>query len=300
MTPRYRGNSAYCAGVSFRTRVHHLLEGDLPGDRAGAFVRLFMTWLILGNVASVVLETVPWILEASPTAFRDFERASIAIFSIEYALRLWTAPEHRRAPWPRLRQALSPGGLVDLASVLPGWLPMLGIDLRSLRLLRLLRVVRVGKLGRYSLAVQTLGNVLRSKGTDLLSLLVTLLVLLVVTSTIMFWLEHEAQPQVFSSIPATMWWGIVTLTTIGYGDMSPVTNAGRAFGGVVAVMGIGMFALPAGLLGAAFVDELGKVRDAQRKREAEAAVAAGHAICPHCGKVLPADGGAHPPASLTT
>jgi voltage-gated potassium channel len=125
--------------------------------------------------------------------------------------------------------------------------------------------------------------VLKSKAPDLLSLLFLLLMLLMVSSTLMYHLEHEAQPNAFSSIPATMWWGIVTLTTIGYGDMAPVTAGGRALGGVIAILGIGMFALPAGLLGAAFVDELGKAR-AARAPAPTAGEAPHH--CPHCGKQL--------------
>jgi len=166
-------------------------------------------------------------------------------------------------------------------------LVMAHLDLRTLRLVRLARLFRVAKLGRYSMAVQTLFAVLRHKAADLLSLLFVLVILLVCASTLMFHLEHDAQPNSFSSIPATMWWGIVTLTTIGYGDMSPVTAGGRMLGGVVAVLGIGMFALPAGLLGAAFVDELGKLRAGR--------FGGGHggheghadgAHCPHCGKTL--------------
>jgi voltage-gated potassium channel len=136
------------------------------------------------------------------------------------------------------------------------------------------------------MAVQTLFAVLRSKAADLLSLLFVLVILLVCASTLMFHLEHDAQPNAFSSIPATMWWGIVTLTTIGYGDMAPVTAAGRALGGVVAVLGIGMFALPAGLLGAAFVDELGKLRAARGGNHDGHAGYTDGAHCPHCGKAL--------------
>jgi voltage-gated potassium channel len=282
--------------VSLRTRCHRLLEGDQPGDRAGAAIRGFLTLLILLNVVAVVLQTVPGLPDGALGIFPAFETFSVVIFSIEYLLRLWSAPErtpHHPALASRLRWIVSPSALVDLVAVLPSLLPWLGFDLRSVRLLRLLRLARVAKIGRYSLAVHTLHNVLRSKAPDLLSLLGLLLVLLVVSSTIMFHFENEAQPQVFSSIPATMWWGIVTLTTIGYGDMSPVTTAGRAFGGVIAILGIAMFALPAGLLGAAFVDELGKARTARMKQPGGGPnVPEAPGRCPHCGQSL---GGPHAP-----
>lgn len=275
--------------MTFRTRLHHLLEGDLPGDRASTVVRRSLYALILLNVAAVVFESVHRVAAAAPHLFAWFETVSVAIFTVEYLARLWTAPEERAGRWPRLRWITSPAALVDLVAVLPSFLPMLGLDLRSLRLLRLLRVLRVGKLGRYSVAVQTMLGVLKAKSADLLSLLVALLVMLVIASTVMYWLENEAQPNAFSSIPATMWWGIVTLTTIGYGDMAPVTTAGRTFGGVVAVLGIGMFALPAGLLGAAFVEELGKARAALQRQQGDARGGPG-GTCPHCGKPLPGDG----------
>ncbi|MBP8300656.1 MAG: potassium channel family protein [Planctomycetes bacterium] len=270
-----------------RARVHELLEGDRPGDIAGPAVRRFLTCLILLNVAAVVLETVASLEAAAGPVFTAIEVVSVGIFSLEYVLRGWAAPEQPayQGPFGRLRWMRSSGALVDLLAVLPCWLPWLGLDLRSVRLLRLLRILRVAKLGRYSHAVQTLQNVLRDKAADLTSLLVMLVALLVVCATIMFHFENDAQPNAFSSIPATMWWGIVTLTTIGYGDMSPVTPAGRAFGGLVAVLGIAMFALPAGLLGAAFVEEIGKAR---RRSAAPAAPPAAPsspcASCPHCGK----------------
>lgn len=275
-----------------RARIHELLEGDLPGDRAGLAVRRFLTCLILINVAAVVLETVAGLERAAGPLFAVIEVVSVGVFSLEYMLRLWVAPEQPRyqTPFGRLRWMRSAGALVDLLAVLPCWLPWLGIDLRSVRLLRLLRILRVAKLGRYSHAVQTLQNVLRDKAADLISLLVMLVALLVVSSTIMYHFENDAQPNAFSSIPATMWWGIVTLTTIGYGDMSPVTPAGRAFGGVVAVLGIAMFALPAGLLGAAFVEEIGKARrrgGSPTTPVAPADQAGTHGPnCPHCGKPL--------------
>ncbi len=271
-----------------RSRIYRLLDGDQPSNPAATFVRRLLTGLILLNVVAVVLETVPAVFDAVPALFRAIEIASVGIFSVEFLLRLWIAPERLplQSPWlGRARWLCSPAALIDLLAVLPSWLPWLGFDLRSVRLLRLGRILRIAKLGRYSVAVQTLQNVLRNKAADLLSLLFLLLVLLVVSSTVMYYFEHDAQPHAFSSIPATMWWGIVTLTTIGYGDMSPVTGAGRAFGGLIAILGIAMFALPAGLLGAAFVEELGRAREALRMRPD------GHqgnhgGSCPHCGKSL--------------
>lgn len=270
--------------MHLRRRLHDILEGNQPNDRTGNAVRRFLVALIVLNVTATVLETVPAVAAYADSHLHWFERGSVVVFALEYLLRLWVAPlgaPDRSPTVARLRWLGSPLALVDLLSVAPACLPWLGVDLRSVRALRLLRILRIARLGRYSQALQTLHNVLRDRAPDLLSLLFLLLAMLVVSATVMYQFEHDAQPQQFSSIPATMWWGIVTLTTIGYGDMSPVTDAGRAFGGVVAVLGIAMFALPAGLLGAAFVEELGKARARAAGPQAPSA-----ACCPHCGKGL--------------
>lgn len=282
--------------MSLRSSVHHLLEGEHP-TRAERAARFALAVLIVVNVVAVVIESVPTIDAALGPLLAALELLSVAVFGVEYLLRLWAAPEQPRfaGPWGRLRWAITPAALVDLLAVLPSLLVFLGLDLRALRLIRLSRLVRVAKLGRYSLAVLTLERVLRAKAPDLLSLLFLLVVLLVLSSTLMWHLEHEAQPDRFTSIPATMWWGIVTLTTIGYGDLAPVTAGGRVLGGLIAILGIGMFALPAGLLGAAFVDELGKARARAHGEaagggatDATAPPAHEHAAgsCPHCGKPL--------------
>jgi voltage-gated potassium channel len=270
--------------VTLRRAVHDLLEAENP-SRGAVVVRFLLAAVIVANITAVVVETVPAVAAAAGPALDAFETFSVAVFCLEYVARAWAAPEQERFAGPagRLRWAVSPPALIDLAAILPSLLAHAGLDLRLLRLLRLARIVRIAKLGRYSLAVQTLHRVLRAKAPDLLSLLFLLVVLLVVSSTAMYHLENDAQPNGFSSIPATMWWGIVTLTTIGYGDLTPVTAGGRLLGGLIAILGIGMFALPAGLLGAAFVDELGKAR-ARGKRSA--ADAPHGPACPHCGKPL--------------
>lgn len=274
--------------MSLRHRVHQLLESDTAPTPAARTLRLSLGALILVNVGALVAETVPGARDAAPRLFDWIEWCSVTVFLAEYLLRVWSAPESPRYAHPilgRLRWMVTPMALVDLISVLPALLAATSIDLRSMRLIRLMRILRIVEVGRYSLAAQTLHNVLRAKAADLTSLLFLLVMLLLVSSTLMYHFENEAQPQAFSSIPATMWWGIVTLTTIGYGDMTPITLPGRLLGAVIAIVGIGMFALPAGLLGAAFVDELGKAR-ARVGARTEPGAPHGSA-CPHCGKLLP-------------
>ena len=184
-------------------------------------------------------------------------------------MRLWSVTADPRYAKPisgRLRFALTPMALVDLLAVLPFWLPL------NIKEFYVFRAVRVAKLGRYSRSVQMLGRVLKSKRAELASTLFLLVLLLLLSSTLMFYAEKDEQGDVFTSIPQAMWWGVATLTTVGYGDVYPVTPLGKMLGSVIAVLGIGMFALPAGFLGAGCVEEL----ERQRNKKS----------CPHCGKEL--------------
>ena len=271
--------------MTLRAHVHEVLEGH--DDKLGLAVRWLLAGLILANVFAVVIETVPSIQANWGDLLLDFEALSLIVFGTEYVLRLWSAGEHPRYRGivGRLRWMATWGAIIDLLAVAPA---MLFTDIRMVRLLRLARLVRIAKLGRYSLALRTLRHVVYARMPDLIGLSFVLLILLVLSSALMFHLESDAQPELFSSIPATMWWGIVTLTTIGYGDMAPITVGGRLLGSIVAVLGIGMFALPAGLLGGAFVEELGKARrKARDQRATEAAPATPQLThCPHCEKPL--------------
>jgi len=162
--------------------------------------------------------------------------------------------------------------LVDLLAILPFYLPMLlPIDLRFLRALRLMRLFRLLKMGRYVKSLRLMRHVLARRKEELLITLFSVLLLLVLSSSLMYFIEREAQPDKFASIPAAMWWGIATLTTIGYGDMYPVTALGKILGGFIALLGIGLFALPAGILASGFAAEI-QQRDHPGKR------------CPHCGE----------------
>ncbi len=228
-------------------------------------------------MTAVILETVQSLYREYAFAFTTFEAASVGVFTVEYILRLWSCTTEERFRRPvagRLRFAATPLAVVDLLAILPFYLPMfLPLDLRFIRAIRLFRLFRLFKLGRYSESLRLLGVVLRARKEELLMTVFTLSILLIVSSSLMYFVENEAQPQVFSSIPEAMWWGIVTLTTVGYGDVYPVTPLGKFLGAVIALLGIGMFALPAGILGSGFIEEI------QRKRERRR-------ICPYCGREI--------------
>jgi voltage-gated potassium channel len=261
----------------FRRTIFRVLDADSRAtgfERAGNFA---VVALILANVAAVILESVPWVYTRYGAEFLRFEVFSVTVFTIEYLLRLWTCVEkdnYRRPIVGRLQFAVSPIALLDFAAILPSYLPgEVFLDLRFARIIRALRMVRILKFARYSRTLQTFGAVFHQKRTDIGLMTLFLVLIVVIASSLMYFVEHTAQPQQFASIPAAMWWSVTTLTTVGYGDMYPITPLGKLIGAVIAVIGIGFFALPAGILAAAFADELTKQRAKQR-------------LCPHCGKEI--------------
>jgi len=256
--------------------VHNVL-GPEPDSRVGKAVSVSITTLIVLNITALVLETVHEIQDLSPRAFWVFEAVSVAVFTVEYLLRVWSCvadQKYSHSIAGRLRFILTPLALADLIAILPFYaalLDLFGLDLRVLRAARL--VGRAARLGHYSSGLRTLGRVVQAKKNELLTVVGVLSLLLLIASSLMYYAENDAQPNAFSSIPEAMWWGIITLTTVGYGDASPITAAGRALAGLMAVLGIGLFALPAGILGSGFIEEI-QQRKAQDK------------VCPHCGERL--------------
>lgn len=277
--------------MGLRRRVHEVLRVGSKSAVART-VNTSIVVLILLNVLAIILETVQSLRLAYGTWFDAFEILSVAVFTAEYLARLWVVPEDptfRGAVRGRLRWMGTPLAIVDLLAVLPFFLPMVvGLDLRFLRVLRLFRLVRVLKLARYSKAIQSMGRVFRSKRQHLLMTLFLVGVLLVLASSLMYLAEHEAQPEAFSSIPDTLWWAVITLTTVGYGDVVPVTPLGRVLGAVIALLGVGMIALPAGILGSGFIEELQREHDEAEEAAEAAQRDAQPRACPHCGKDLDA------------
>lgn len=220
--------------------------------------------LIIANVIAVVLETVEPIRNRYATAFSIAEHAATAVFSVEYVLRLWTVVDLRGGEfahpiWGRLRYMRSFFALIDLVSILPALLGLLGAD--DLRVLRLLRLLRMLKLTRHSRVFNLIGAVFREEAPTIGALVFILTLTLTVSAALAFMIEGEEQPAVFSSIPAAMWWAIETLTTVGYGDMVPVTAMGKLLGGVVSIVGIGTLALFSGVITVGFLDQLRIIRE---------------------------------------
>lgn len=255
-----------------RGRVREIVQiPSAPDDIPGRLFDAAIIALIILNTIAVIIETMAGVQERWGAALDTFEMVSVAVFIAEYLLRLWSItaePGFSHPVWGRLRWMGTPFAIIDILAIIPAFV---GVDLRFVRVLRVLRVL---KLGRYAESVQILSNVMRRSRADLLTSFALVMFALVLTASFMYYAEHEAQPDRFSSIPAAMWWGIVTLTTIGYGDVVPVTDAGRLIGSVSALAGILALALPVGILASGFTQEL----ENRRRRATN---------CPHCGEEIP-------------
>lgn len=259
-----------------RRRVLEIVQIAAPGDRLSRAFDLFLITLILANVVAMIAESVPEIAAQAGGFFTVFEAVSVLIFTIEYILRVWSCverPEYRRPVVGRLRFALTPLAIIDLLAVLPFYLPFVGVDFRFVRVLRVFRLARVTKLARYNSAVASIGRVIHARRDELMASLSFMLMLIVVASSLLYFAERDAQPEHFGSIPAAMWWAVVTLTTVGYGDIFPVTAVGKMLAGSIAILGVGMVALPTSILGSGFVEEVARKRASAEPK-----------VCPHCGK----------------
>ncbi len=253
-----------------RRRLYEILEAAAdPDDKASLACDYFLLSLIVASVVASMAESVHWIHEAHGEALHRFEIFSMILFTTEYLLRLWccTVEEGYEHPvWGRIRYALQPMVMIDLAAILPFFLGFLAVDLRTLRVLRLLRIFRLGKMARYSPAVQSLATVFWVRRQELFVTFFVGILVILFSASLIWAVEHDAQPKVFSSIPAACWWSVATLTTIGYGDMAPVTDLGRFLASLIAMTGLGIFALPAGILGSAFVEETNRQKEERRRR----------------------------------
>ena len=254
-----------------------------PGPGDSTAVDTFIISLIALNVLSVIAETEQAIADEYAIFFLVNETISTLIFAVEYVLRVWVCTklpgyDSGRHFRDRARYTVSVMALIDFVAIAPFFLAFIEMDLRIARAIRLLRLVRILKIGRYAHAVKLLANVIVRKKEELaIATFVTALVL-VISASLMYFAEHEAQPEAFRSIPATMWWAVVTLTSVGYGDVSPITGIGKVIGATVCMVGVVVVALPTGILASGFLEEM---REQRRDKEGDA-----FCFCPHCGKDL--------------
>jgi voltage-gated potassium channel len=259
--------------MSLRRRLYLILE---PTEKGGILERIFeimLVVIIILNILAIVMDSVEAVDHEYKAFFHDFEIFSVAFFTIEYFLRLYSiveSPKYKHPVNGRIRFACSPMAIIDLLAFIPFYFTFLPFDLRFLRIFRLMGLFRMFKVARYLQALTIFKRVIYDRREQLVLSIILILFMLVIISTIMYYAEHDTQPEVFSSIPATMWWGIATLTTVGYGDMVPVTALGKILGGTFAVIGFGLLALPAGILSSGFFEFMHSSKKPVQ--------------CPHCGK----------------
>ena len=242
------------AKAGLRARVYRQLEPRAWPRRGLSPVNKLLVALILVATFVGVVETEPEV-EARFAALLQVAEVFFGIlFLIEYLARLWSVAEEagRRPAWRcRLRFVFSFWALIDLAAVLSALLPFLAVNASVLRFARLVRIARLAKLGRMSRAMQHLVAAFRICRDELILILALAGAILLVAATMLYWLEGDVQPDKFGSVPRSMWWAVVTMTTIGYGDAFPVTAAGKMAAATLAVIGVGLIALPAGLMAGA-------------------------------------------------
>lgn len=228
------------------------------------------------NAVAIVLHTVPAYNQRYERLFYYFELFSVIFFSVEYLLRLWVCVEnerYRHPIWGRLRYIVSTNAIIDLLAIFPFYFSLFATDLAIVRILRLFRIFRLFRITRYARAVRMIQEVVSDRKEELILSTVFVVFMLIIVSSVMYYVEHPAQPRKFSSIPATMWWGVSAMTTVGYGDIHPITPLGKLLGGIAAIMGIGLFALPTGILVSGFTEHI-RQQKGHRQR------------CPHCGREI--------------
>jgi len=274
-----------------KRKVHGLLHPEIVGDQHwDRIINVFIVVLILLNVIAVMLETVEYLHDHYFDFFYYFDLFSVIIFTIEYVLRVWSSnhdPKYKHPVWGRLKYMVSLGALIDLIAILPFFLHLfiaMPIDLREIRILRLLRVLRLFRLTAYTQSAHMIANVFRKRFNELALSFILVILLIIIASCIMYFAEHDhgvitwvngvkhEADSLFTSIPKTIWWSVVTLTTTGYGDMYPVTNLGKALASIMMLTGVAFFALPAGIITAGFIDEFRATKIIKTHR------------CPSCGE----------------
>jgi len=269
---------------SAKQRIYTILESRALDHPAGRLIAGTLGLLIFLNVIAAVLETDAQVFQNYNHFFDVFALISVMIFAVEYLARVWCCTEnplYRDPVRGRLKYMATPVALIDLFVILPFiLLPFIVITPETLAFVRFFRIFWILKISHYSRALRTFGRVFSAKRGEIFVAFFVMFVLLILGSALIYFAEHDTQPQKFSSVLASMWWGIETMATIGYGDMVPVTPMGKFIAGIVALLGVGLFALPAGIFASGFVEEINR-----KKKDPESFP------CPHCGKTITRDHG---------
>ncbi|MEN9830849.1 MAG: hypothetical protein RLZZ487_454 [Pseudomonadota bacterium] len=265
LIPAYKEFVVANQGRTFRQKVHAVM---FPSAYGGSLHTIFDTFIVIWVVVSVlavILESVHGIEYLLNLEFIILDAIAVSIFTLEYCIRMYCCveePGYQRAVSGRLKMAKSTSSIIDLLAIAPFFLEVFlhhQVDLRFMRVFRLLRLL---KLSRYTGATQSLSKVIAREWPVIAASTFIMLLLVVMTASLGFLFEHEAQPDKFENIPQAIYWAVITLASVGYGDISPITPAGRAMTIVLSLIGIGIFAIPAAILSSAFTDQLKRDREA--------------------------------------
>ena len=253
-------------GRTIKSKVFEIIEPDKESSKLSSVFDWFITALIIASVVSVFVITFD-IPDWLNSFLSKFEVAAVAIFTVEYLLRIWTADLLYKDKTPvvaRLKYVVSAMAIVDLVAILPFYLPMfLPTSVLGMRALRLVRLFRILKLNRYSDAMASIGQVITEKQRELCGSFFVVSLLMVVSSLLMYAIEHDAQPQVFKNAFSGLWWAVATLTTVGYGDIYPVTAIGRIIGAFIALLGIAAVAIPTGIISSGLIERMSAKHDGE-------------------------------------
>lgn len=265
LIPAYKAFSIANKGRTFRQRVHALVfPSPYGGELHNLYDSFIVVWVIV-SVLAVILESVHSVHYLLNMEFLILDAIAVSIFTLEYTLRLYCCveePGYKKAVAGRLKMAKSTSSMIDLLAIAPFFLEVFLHHLIDLRFMRVFRLLRLLKLTRYTGATQSLMKVIAREWPVMAASAFIMLLLVVMTASLGYLFEHEAQPEKFENIPQSIYWAVITLASVGYGDISPVTPAGRAMTIVLALIGIGIFAIPAALLSSAFSDQLKSDREA--------------------------------------
>jgi voltage-gated potassium channel Kch len=265
VVPAYKDFQVLNTGRTFRQKVHALVFPSKFGGELQKIFDVFIGIWVMISVLAVILESVQSIHYILNLQFVILDGVAVAIFSLEYFMRLYSCveePGHKGSFMGRFKQAKSPATFIDFIAILPFFLEVFLHHLLDLRFLRVFRLSRLLKLTRNSDATDVLFRVIAREWPIMGAASFIMGLLLVLTASLGYLLEHDAQPEKFENIPQSIYWAVITLASVGYGDISPVTPLGRAMTSILALLGIGIFAIPAALLASAFSDELIKDREA--------------------------------------
>ena len=280
-----------------KEKAADLLLKDDGDSKASLIVDWAIMIMIFLSVLAIILESFVYLALRYYRYFRDFETFTVIFFTVEYAARIWTADvKYPDARFPRLKYLFSFMALMDLLAILPWYLPFFSADLRFLRIMRmvrLFRLTRVTKLGRYLGALQSIKRVIKLSASRLVAAVGLCLTVMLLSAIVIYTVESPEQPQLFPNVLASLWWAVMTLTTVGYGDVYPITAVGRFFAGVISLVGIGIIAIPTGIIAAGFTtvmpkeekEEIEEIEKEIEEEEGEKVIKL--AYCPYCGKKLP-------------